>query len=221
MHAVQAEPASHLPRCLVKSHALYVQVFDFPSVLALTTFIRSKLPADSAAPSPAVLPLAAIPMQPVAQQSAVPPTAMVAITSMSHRLPGPQRQMQLLSAPDTVSRIPYSRWDVWRASAQAHELQAGFGSFVTDAAGFDAAAFSLPEAEATLLDPQQRLLMQLAAEALGSAVSASDTRDLSAARKLTSGAGVFVGVSARDYFTLGKMYGEVRVVVHHGDFISQ
>lgn len=97
-----------------------------------------------------------------------------------------------------------------QASQQATELQASFGSFVSNAAGFDAAAFGLPEAEALLMDPQQRLLLEVSWESLGSAMSAEGAAAGSgAAAAFRAACGVFVGVSSRDYFTLGKEYSQV------------
>jgi acyl transferase domain-containing protein len=128
---------------------------------------------------------------------------------MSYRLPGTSSSSQVLKALDTVIRIPYNRWDVGHASQQVGELQASFASFLADPAGFDAAAFGLPEAEAVLMDPQQRLLMGASWESLAPALSAAGVSSTAAYR---AACGVFVGVSSRDYFTLGKQYAQVRTV---------
>jgi len=69
-------------------------------------------------------------------------------------------------------------------------VQPCFGSFLPDAAGFDAAAFGLSEAEALLMDPQQRLLM----EAYTRAAAGLHTAAVDAAS-----VGVYVGISAVDY----------------------
>jgi len=105
------------------------------------------------------------------------------------------------------------------ASEQVSELQASFGSFLPDVAGFDAAAFGLPEAEALLMDPQQRLLMEVSWECLGPALSAaaragdSSMSGSVAAAAYRASCGVFVGVSSRDYFTIGKQYAQVRTTL--------
>jgi acyl transferase domain-containing protein len=41
-----------------------------------------------------------------------------------------------------------------------------FGSFIDSAEMFDAAAFGISDSEALLMDPQQRIFMECAAEAL-------------------------------------------------------
>jgi acyl transferase domain-containing protein len=127
---------------------------------------------------------------------------------MSYRLPGTHGSSAAFTALDTVTRIPYNRWDVAQASQQVGELQASFASFLSDPAGFDAAAFGLPEAEAVLMDPQQRQLMEVSWESLGPALSAAGAGSTAAYRATC---GVFVGVSSRDYFTLGKQYAQVRI----------
>lgn len=72
-------------------------------------------------------------------------------------------------------------------------VQPRFGSFLADAADFDAAAFGLPAAEAMLTDPQQRLLLQLYSEsASGATASAANPT------------GVYIGISAVDYNKLAN-----------------
>ena len=113
---------------------------------------------------------------------------------------------------DTVSTVPLSRWDVAQAAASAHELQAGFGAFLSDVAGFDASLFGLPEAEARLLDPQQRLLLEVACEVtmpLHTAASVHARLPLAFTAAMRASCGVYMGLSSRDYFTLGKEYGQV------------
>lgn len=196
-----------------------LQVFDFPSVAALASFIGSKLPASSPAASKAhPITAPAVPLlQLVSTVAAAPVSTSLAVTGMSYRLPGMQGSSQVLSALDTVTRIPYNRWDVGQASQQVNELQASFASFLSDPAGFDAAAFGLPEAEAVLMDPQQRQLMEVSWESLGPALSAAGAGSAAAYR---AACGVFVGVSSRDYFTLGKQYAHVRMVDQQPSAVS-
>jgi hypothetical protein len=191
-----------------------VQVFDYPSVAALTTFVFSKLPVTtartSAARAAATIALAAPVKQLVSLTQAAPTSSIIAVTGMSCRLPGAQHSSYSLQAVDSIQRIPYNRWDVMHASQQVSELQASFGSFLSGVAGFDAAAFGLPEAEALLMDPQQRQLMEVSWESLGRALAAANTAGNGGVVAYRAACGVFVGVSSRDYFTLGKDYSQVR-----------
>lgn len=187
-----------------------LQVFDFPSVAALTTFIRSKMPATSAARPAATSAISAPVKQLVSLTATAPSSSTIAVTGMSYRLPGVQHSSHSLQAVDSIKRIPYSRWDVVHATQQVAELQASFGSFLSGAEGFDAAAFGLPEAEALLMDPQQRKLSEVSWESLGPALAAADGAGSSGTAAYRAACGVFTGVSSRDYFTLGKEYSQVR-----------
>lgn len=184
------------------------------------------VPTTTAAAAPvSTTAAAAAPFRAVARHIATPMagSASIAVVGMSCRLPqGGSGSKPQLHAVDTVTAIPYNRWDVVQVAGSVGELQASFGSFVAGAACFDAAAFGLPEAEAVQMDPQQRLLMELAWESLGPALSAAASTSAAGGRVDRTGraataaayraaCGVFVGVSSRDYFTVGKEYAQVRL----------
>eukprot|EP00775_Hariotina_reticulata_P014515 gene14515-14642_t len=204
-------------------------IFDFPTVVALTEFVGSRIAAaapraqqaisggdESGARSPLQAGTARAGHQLPVQAAPLAAVGNVAIVSVAQRLPGASNSNSL-KASDTVNIVPYSYWDSQHAARQAGELQTSFGSFLPaeQVTEFDPAAFSLPVAEASLIDPQQRLLMEAAAEALsgtqafaafdGAAVSGKDEGFAAAYRAQCS---VFVGVSSRDYFTLGKQYSQ-------------
>jgi hypothetical protein len=206
-------------------------IFDFPTVAAITGFVGTKLaaqsrPAEAAAAAAqrqaraAALPAAQLSagqlQQLPATAAAAGPTAALAVVGVACRLPQDVKLAGNLSQIDTVSRVPNNRWDLAFATELAGEQQTSFGSFACAVDGFDAAAFGLPEAEAVLLDPQQRLLMEVAWELLagsasmGRASSSSSSSASADAAAYRAGCGVFVGVSSRDYFTLGKQYSQVR-----------
>lgn len=67
---------------------------------------------------------------------------------------------------DMITSIPLDRWDSDRLlikdqDANTAGLSGRFGSFVTGWAEFDAAAFGIAPSEATLMDPQQRILLEV------------------------------------------------------------
>ncbi len=88
----------------------------------------------------------------------------IAVVGMSCRLPGagnPEEFWQLLRAGvDAVAEVPTGRWP--------DEGAAGYrrGGFLSHVDRFDAAFFSISPNEAASMDPQQRLALELAWEAL-------------------------------------------------------
>ncbi|SBT46860.1 type I polyketide synthase [Micromonospora narathiwatensis] len=125
----------------------------------------------------------------------------IAIVGMACRFAGdvdsPDRFWALLrDGRDTVGEIPDDRWSWYAGQSPEHaEAVAGAtrrGSFLTDIAGFDADFFEITPREAALMDPQQRIVLELAWEALEHA--GIPPRGLAG-----SDAGVFMGVGTDDY----------------------
>ncbi|WP_030454772.1 type I polyketide synthase [Herbidospora cretacea] len=125
----------------------------------------------------------------------------VAVIGIGCRLPGdvhsPDEFWDLLCAGRNTTRpLPADRWrrDENRSPENAAALRDAVrhGSFLDDIEGFDAEFFGLSPREAELMDPQQRILMETAWEALEHAglppheLRGTDT-------------GVFVGVCTGDY----------------------
>ena len=122
----------------------------------------------------------------------------IAIVGMACRLPGannPQAFWELLQhGRDAVATIPPERW------AQAPLMRPADGSAaVVHHAGvlaqvdqFDADFFGIPGREAALLDPQQRLVLEVVWEALEDA-------GIPPTRLRGSDTGVFMGTTSSDY----------------------
>ncbi|WP_330301260.1 acyltransferase domain-containing protein [Streptomyces sp. NBC_00503] len=129
----------------------------------------------------------------------------IAITGMSCRLPGAdglEEFWQLLrSGTDAVSEVPAERWD---AAAYLDTNPAAAGKMVTSQAGFlrgpvdtfDPLFFGISPREAQEMDPQQRLFLEVAWEALEDA-------GLSDGRLSGTATGVFAGAIWHDYADLG------------------
>ncbi|MFJ1805622.1 MULTISPECIES: amino acid adenylation domain-containing protein [unclassified Streptomyces] len=86
------------------------------------------------------------------------------VVGLACRFPGadsPEEYWRLLAeGRDLVTPVLPHRWD-------GEEIpEARWGAFLKDPAGFDAARFGIGDAEARALDPQARLLLELAHEAL-------------------------------------------------------
>lgn len=133
------------------------------------------------------------------------PDEPIAVVGMACRFPGgadsPAAYWRLLwDGVDAVREVPADRWDVERhydADVSAPgKMSTRWGGFLDRVDGFDAAFFGISPREATQMDPQQRLVLELAWEALEDARRAP--RSLRGTRT-----GVFLGAMWSDYARLG------------------
>jgi acyl transferase domain-containing protein len=113
------------------------------------------------------------------------------------RLPGGIRGPEeywrfLLDGGDAIHRTPPGRWSGLPGADRIREGAAGLGGFLDDIDRFDAAYFGISPKEAAMTDPQQRLVLEVAQEALEHA--GIPARTLEGRR-----AGVFLGASTADY----------------------
>lgn len=123
----------------------------------------------------------------------------VAVIGMSLRFPGAETPDQfwrnLLAGVDSVGTFPRERWDpreLLDAGASPEEVCRPRGGFLADVAGFDAEFFGIPPKEARWMDPQQRLFLETAWEAIERA--GYSPRGLAGGR-----VGVFVGANGLEY----------------------
>lgn len=125
----------------------------------------------------------------------------VAVVGIGCRFPGdagsPDAFWDLLGAAGNTTRpLPAERWRPYENHspeyAAALRDAVRHGSFLNDIEGFDAEFFGLSPREAELMDPQQRILMETAWEALEHA-------GLPPHELAGTDAGVFVGVCTADY----------------------
>ncbi|GAA0596914.1 type I polyketide synthase [Actinomadura livida] len=112
-------------------------------------------------------------------------------------LTGPEEYWRFLTGRgDAVREVPDGRWDPFDdGSPEVGDLLARttrLGGFLDDIAGFDAAFFGITPREAAVMDPQQRLVLEVAWEAFEHA-------GIGPASLRGSRTGVFVGVSAPEY----------------------
>ncbi|MFC5751454.1 type I polyketide synthase, partial [Actinomadura rugatobispora] len=122
----------------------------------------------------------------------------IAVVSMACRYPGgvrsPEDLWRLVDAGgDAIGDAPGDRG--WRLGDVLGEEYAHEGGFVEDAADFDARFFRISPREAALMDPQQRLVLEVSWEALERAGLVPD-------RLRGTPVGVFVGSGGQDYSTL-------------------
>ncbi|MHA7651303.1 sulfolipid-1 biosynthesis phthioceranic/hydroxyphthioceranic acid synthase [Mycobacterium sp. ML4] len=124
----------------------------------------------------------------------------VAVIGMACRLPGGITSPELLwdallRGDDFVIEVPRDRWDI----DHYYDPEPGvpgrsvckWGSFLDEVGDFDPAFFGFSEKEAIAMDPQHRLLMETAWEAMEHAGLTKDT--------IARQTGVFVGLNYGDY----------------------
>ncbi|MBC7368277.1 MAG: AMP-binding protein, partial [Undibacterium sp.] len=170
-------------------------VYDFPTIAQLAAHFAA--PSISASPAPTV-------------STASPEDRAIAIIGLGCRFPGGAVQPgafwnMLCAGTDAVGDIPPERWDV-DAFYDADPEKPGRmyvrrGAFLGDVSGFDPEFFGISPREAAGIDPQHRLLLELAWEALEHAAIAPGS--LSGQET-----GVFIGVSFDDYARLAAQSGD-------------
>lgn len=136
----------------------------------------------------------------------------IAIVGIGCRFPGGADDADsfwrlMLEGVDAITEIPPDRWNV----ARYHDPHPGregksisrWGGFVTDPAAFDPEFFGISPREAGTIDPQHKMLLLTAAEALADACHAA------APAGFSRDVGVFVGISTHDFSQLQSSPGNL------------
>ncbi|REF43107.1 amino acid adenylation domain-containing protein [Serratia ficaria] len=140
----------------------YTLIFNYPSAMKLAACHRDQLSNQHGAAPVATRPAPNYHSEPIA------------IIARACRLPGnvgsPDEFWHMLSsATDCMSDIPASRFDISPIyDTNPDTLGATYtrrGAFIERAESFDYAWFDLPQAEARTMDPQQRIMLEVAYEA--------------------------------------------------------
>ena len=131
------------------------------------------------------------------QQSSEP----IAIVGIGCRFPGdcdtPDTYFERLCAGmDAVGEVPPERWslpDWWDSNpATPGRMYSRFGAFLSDVERFDAAFFGVTPREAARMDPQHRMLLEVAWHAMEAANIRAETLN-------GKPVGVFLGITGNDY----------------------
>ncbi|MEP7243282.1 MAG: SDR family NAD(P)-dependent oxidoreductase [Gammaproteobacteria bacterium] len=151
---------------------------------------------------PKQLALLALELQEQVERQAKPAVQPIAIVGMACRFPGgansPEAYWRMLSEGiDAIRETPADRWDVnayYDPNPDAPgKIATRWGGFLDDIDRFDADFFGIAPREAVNMDPQQRLVLEVAWEAIERAGYAPDSLE----RTRT---GVFLGICNSDYF---------------------
>lgn len=193
-------------------------VFDYPTVNAISAYLFDKLAAAAPLPEAATAEAASVSQPPVSlptpwsisQQHQQMPTAVAVMATAFHPIRTAAHSCGTFPwDQDHITTIPDARWDADSALSQGHSMQARFGSFMEGVELFDSTSFGLSAGEASTMDPQQRCLLQCAAEALHDRQQRSGWSQTSAGSLLTSSmskAGVFIGISWTEYAKMAGMH---------------
>ncbi|WP_330230967.1 type I polyketide synthase [Nocardia sp. NBC_00508] len=128
-------------------------------------------------------------------------TDAVALVGIGCRFPGRINDSgdywdSLMEKRDTITEVPPGRWNI-REQYERHpglpeSSSMNWGGFIDDPAGFDAEFFGISSAEATAMDPQQRVLLEVAWESLQNSGIPADSLG-------NSRTAVIVGMTSWDY----------------------
>ncbi len=131
-------------------------------------------------------------------------TEAIALTGIGCRFPGNARTPAefwdlLRDGRDAVTPVPPQRWDAAAFLAEHPDtpgrMVTRHGGFLDDIESFDPAFFGISPREAGRMDPQHRLLLEVAWEALDAAGQTPD-------RRAGRNTGVFVGITSAEYGSL-------------------
>lgn len=176
-------------------------LWEHPTIDALVRHLTSP-----ASPSP---PPTAASVAPLGSQEPI------AVIGVGCRFPGGARSPEafwklLRDGGDAVTEVPKDRWDIHarfdRDPTAPGKMSTRYGAFLDDVDLFDAAFFGVSKREAVQMDPQQRILLEIAWEALEDA-------GIPPASLQGAPVGVFAGAMWSDYARLDRAE-EERVEQH-------
>ena len=141
----------------------------------------------------------------------------IAIVGMGCRFPGGADDAAsfwelLRDGREAISEVPSERWNVDAYydpdPAKPGKMVSRFGGFLKDIDTFDAVFFGIAPREAAMMDPQQRMLLEVTWQALESGAIAP--RSLSG-----SATGIYLGIASGDYGQMQLHSGDARLLDVH------
>ncbi|MCP5420384.1 MAG: SDR family NAD(P)-dependent oxidoreductase [Gammaproteobacteria bacterium] len=141
----------------------------------------------------------------------------IAVIGLGCRVPGGGHDAEsfwqlMKDGVDAISRVPTERWDIDAYfdpdPAVPGKIATSEGGFIGAVDHFDPGFFGIAPREAQGMDPQQRLMLEVAWEALENAGQAPD-------RLGSSNTGVYLGVCSADYTYLQLQSGDPSLLNAH------
>ena len=179
-------------------------ILDYPSINALTVFICGELGLQEDTQVHKDL-------HDVLPSADMGYTRCVSLSSFSAVLPVPASQesgfcpgSSSACTADAIDFVPFDRWDLELSESMmpAGQLTTRFAGLLEDVATFDTACFGMSVTEASLCDPQQRMLLQVSWESMQSCMLNHVQTSQSA--QLREKMGVYVGIEHMEYNGLMK-----------------
>jgi FkbH-like protein len=168
-------------------------IYDYPSIAALVLHLSGELDASEQN----------VKVDAPQQKTTTHPSTIgepIAIIGLGCRFPGandPEAFWQLLrNGVDVISEVPKNRWDInsfYHPELETPgKMSTRWGAFLDQVDQFDPNFFGISPREAERMDPQQRILLEVAWEALENA-------GIVPSQLAGSETGVFIGISNNDY----------------------
>eukprot|EP00966_Prymnesium_polylepis_P177160 4103310-Prymnesium_polylepis.1 len=108
-----------------------------------------------------------IPKAVISSPSVTPVTTAISMISTASRWPGGLgHQLMLTSSGVATNDVPAQRWWTTGEAGEFDFVQSQFGSFCWDMQKLDSRFFGIGPPEASVMDPQQRVLLEIGYEAL-------------------------------------------------------
>lgn len=146
--------------------------------------------------------------QPPQLQSGTKRAGDIAIIGLSGHYPGGglnELWGHLSAGRDCISEIPSERWDYRKYFEPCYNdvkpgrMYSKWGGFIKNVYGFDPVFFGISPVEAEIMDPQERVFLQCAWETLEDSGYTREKLRKAENAEMTSGVGVFAGVTTNTY----------------------
>ena len=190
-HALETEFGIRVPATVL---------FDYPTIDELSSYLHAGMVTEHGAASAsqpydppghqALLKSPDAVIQPDGNAWVPSQRPVIGVSSVVTRLPqNPMELEESWASHDFSSVLPMQRWDVEATLRDRQSTAVRHGVFVDhDISLFDSNAFEFSDTEIVLMDPQQRIVLECAAEQV---ISSKDS--------VTANCGVFVGIWQADY----------------------